>query len=273
VTNALSFDLEDWFCVSNMAHAITPDQWESQEQRIEANTARLLALLDRHAVGATFFVLGWIAERRPNLIRSIAGKGHEIATHGYSHRLLTEMTPQEFSEDLRRALAVTQPLVEEKIVGYRAPTFTVTADTLWALDILKTQGIRYDSSVFPISFLTAYGRIPGISTGIFPIAPGVVEFPISCGNLFGLKVPFGGGCFFRAFPYPLIAHFMRQCGRQGRPAMFYLHPWEIDPDQPRISMPVTDRLRHYVNLHKTFDRLDRLLTDFSFAPTRKVLNL
>lgn len=273
MTNVLSFDLEDWFCVSNMAHAITPGQWEAQELRIEGNTVRLLELMDRHAVQATFFVLGWIAERKPDLIRAIAERGHEIATHGYSHRLLTEMTPEQFSEDLDRALSVTQPLTAERIVGFRAPTFTVTADTLWVLDILKSHGILYDSSVFPISFMKAYSDIRGVSTGIFQIADGIIEFPIACGDFFGLRVPFGGGCFFRAFPYRLIAHFMNQCARRQRPVMFYLHPWEIDPDQPRIAMPVASQLRHYVNLRHTFGRLDRLLTDFSFSSTRKVLNL
>jgi polysaccharide deacetylase family protein (PEP-CTERM system associated) len=271
--NALSFDLEDWFCVSNMAHVIPPDQWDTQDLRIEKNTARLLALLDKHDAQATFFVLGWIAERRPALIRTIAQKGHEIATHGYSHRLLTEMTPEQFSEDLDQALAVTQPLAREKIIGFRAPTFTVTTETLWSLEILKAHGILYDSSVFPISFLQAYSRIPGLSTDIFQIAQGIVEFPIACAHVFGLRVPFGGGCFFRAFPYPLIAHFMRKCARQSRSVMFYLHPWEIDPAQPRIHMPILDRFRHYVNLHETFDRLDRLLTDFPFTSTRKVLDL
>jgi polysaccharide deacetylase family protein (PEP-CTERM system associated) len=271
--NALSIDLEDWFCVSNMRTIVPPADWDRQEMRIVRNSLALLDLLDRQGRKATFFVLGWIAERLPDLIGRIAEKGHEIATHGYSHRLLTEMTPREFEADLRRALDVTEPLAGREVVGFRAPTFSLTDKTLWAPDILLRNGIRYDSSVFPMSFNNDYRGVPNLSLDVFRFPNGLIEFPLGCAPILGLRVPFAGGCFFRALPYTLTKWLVRRCNRAGRAVIFYLHPWEIDLGQPRMALPRIASLRHYLNLHKTLGRLTGLLEDFDFTSARKVLKV
>jgi polysaccharide deacetylase family protein (PEP-CTERM system associated) len=270
--NAISIDLEDWFCVNNLRHAIRPEDWELQERRVGSSTRKLLHLLAMHRTKATFFVLGWIADRMPELIQEIDREGHEIATHGYSHRLITEMTPEEFEADLQRALEVTRKLTRQEIVGFRAPSFTITQKTLWAADVLARHGIKYDSSVFPIGFHPDYG-IPGASLSIFELREGLKEFPLSCAEVFGMRVPCSGGGYFRLLPYAVTRELLRRCNHQGRPAMFYLHPWEVDPLQPHVDLPLVKRFRHYVNLDRTFGRLDQLLRDFEFTTTRKVLGL
>jgi polysaccharide deacetylase family protein (PEP-CTERM system associated) len=273
MVNALSFDLEDWFCVSNLRLIIKQEEWDLQELRVIENTGRILSLLKKYKVEATFFVLGWIAEQVPELIREIERHGHEIATHGYSHKMLTEMGPEEFDDDMAQALAITRSIVTGNILGYRAPTFSLTKDTLWATDILLKHGIFYDSSIFPMSFVGAYDAISGISTGPFRFENGLVEFPLSCAEKFFLRIPCSGGCFFRALPYALTKHLLAGINRKGNPVMFYLHPWEIDPDQPKKHMPVIDSIRHYINLDKTYDRLERLVQDFRFTSAKKVLGL
>lgn len=273
VLNALSFDLEDWFCVTNLRHIVKQEEWHLQELRVVETTRRILDLLKRYRVEATFFVLGWIAEQAPDLIREIERQGHEIATHGYSHALLTEMEPGAFEEDLTRALAITRSLVYGKVVGYRAPTFSLTKDTLWATDILLKHGILYDSSIFPMSFMHDYDAIPGLSTGIFRFDNGLVEFPLSCARKFFFRVPCAGGCFFRALPYSFTKNLLKSINRKGYPVMFYLHPWELDSDQPKHRIPVIDSIRHYINLDKTYGKLERLIQDFRFTSTKKVLGL
>ena len=271
--NALSIDLEDWFCAYNLRIKI--EDWPTCELRVEANTRRILELLAKHDTRATFFVLGWIAERVPDLVREIEQRGHEIATHGYSHTVLTEMTPEAFEMDLCRVLAVTQPLVSQPILGFRAPSFSVTSKTLWALDILAKHGIKYDSSIFPISYHPDYG-IPNASLAIHPIgvlsgSRRITEVPMSVASLFGKNLPCSGGGYFRVLPYFFTKFLMKQCNRQGRPVVFYLHPWEVDPGQPRVKMSRSKEFRHYFNLDKTISRLDQLLTDFEFTPIREVL--
>jgi len=273
ITNALSFDLEDWFCVSNLRSVVKWEDWSLQELRVVENTNRILSLLERHNVEATFFVLGWIAERVPELIRKIAEYGHEIATHGYSHRLLTEMEPGEFDEDIARALTITRSLATGSVLGYRAPTFSLTNKTLWAVDILRKHGIVYDSSIFPISFIGASNDIPGLSARIFRFENGLIEFPLSCADKFSLHIPCSGGCFFRALPYSVTKRLLKDINKKGDPIMFYLHPWEVDPDQPRKRMAFIDSVRHYINIDKTYDRLERLIHDFRFTTAKKVLGL
>jgi polysaccharide deacetylase family protein (PEP-CTERM system associated) len=271
--NALSFDLEDWFCVSNLRTIIKQEEWHLQEQRVISNTRRILSLLKKYNVEATFFILGWIAEQFPDLVREIEGHGHEIATHGYSHKMLTEMEPAEFNDDLTRALTISKSIVSGKILGYRAPTFSLTKNTLWATDILLQHGIQYDSSIFPMSFMSAYDTIPGISMGPFRFENGLIEFPLSCAEKFSLRIPCSGGCFFRAMPYAITKHLLAGINRKGSPAMFYLHPWEVDPDQPKQHMPILDSIRHYINIDKTYGRLERLIQDFRFTSAKKVLGL
>jgi polysaccharide deacetylase family protein (PEP-CTERM system associated) len=273
MVNALSFDLEDWFCVSNFRKVIKQEDWRLQDQRVVVNTRRILSLLKKYNVEATFFVLGWIAEQVPEVVREIYDQGHEIATHGYSHKMITEMESSEFNNDIGHALAVTRSIVADEILGYRAPTFSLTRDTLWATDILKKHGIRYDSSIFPMSFMKAYEGIPGISPWPFRFENGLIEFPLSCATKFSLRVPCSGGCFFRALPYAITKNLLAGINRKGNSFMFYLHPWEIDPGQPRRSIPIIDSIRHYINLDKTYDRLERLIQDFRFTSAKKVLGI
>ncbi len=267
--NALSVDLEDWFCAHNLR--IPMDEWDRRDLRVVANTRRILDLLDDHSVQATFFVLGWIAERVPELVQEIEARGHEIGTHGYSHTLLTEMTPAQFESDLCRALQITRKLVKQPVLGFRAPSFTITNKTLWALDTLARHGIQYDSSIFPIGFHPDYGMADA-ALSIHRIGP-IAEVPLSVARIWGRNIPCGGGGYFRVFPYPLTRLLLRQCNREGRPVVFYLHPWEVDPAQPRVHLSFSKSFRHYMNLDKTLVRLDHLLNDFEFEPIREVLRL
>jgi polysaccharide deacetylase family protein (PEP-CTERM system associated) len=273
IKNAMSIDLEDWFCVHNMSQAIRREDWDKCEMRVIENTRRILALLAAHKTEATFFTLGWIAEQVPELVREIEGAGHEIATHGYSHTLLTEMTAESFEADLKKALLVTQRCVNQEIVGFRAPSFTVTSKTLWAVDVLTRNGIRYDSSVFPVGYHPDYG-MPDVSLSVYRHdASSLVEFPMSCAEVMGGRIPCSGGGYFRILPYAITKRLLERCNAQGRPVMFYIHPWEIDPGQPRVKLPVFKRFRHYYNLDKTMGRLDRLLNDFEFTSVRRAIGI
>lgn len=270
--NALSVDVEDWFCSTNLRYMIDKTEWHRYELRVVANTQRLLRLFAQHNARATFFVLGWVAERVPELVQEIEAHGHEIGTHGYSHTLLTQMTPAEFAADLEKALRVTARCTRQPILGFRAPAFTITPRTLWALPILAGHGIRYDSSVYPIGFHPEYG-LPDGALAIHQIHDGMLEVPLSCAEVCGRRVPCSGGAYFRLFPYRVSRFLLRRCNRQGRPVIFYVHPWEIDPGQPRIRVRWGNYLRHYYNVPKTYWRLERLLKDFQFTTIRRVVGL
>lgn len=271
--NAMSVDLEDWFCVSNLGGRIALQDWPSCQMRVDQSARRLLAALESRGVRATFFVLGWIAERLPDLVREIEVRGHEVATHGYSHRRLEDLGPQEFEEDLTRALEVTQPNARRPIIGFRAPSFSLTVRTRWALDILVRHGIRYDSSIYPMGLHPEYG-IAGAPLGVHGIDGPLLELPMTCAEVLGFRLPCSGGGYFRLYPYFLTKWLFRRCNRQGRPLVFYIHPWEVDPDQPRVrGIPLVKRYRHYQNLRRTLPRFERLLRDFAFAPLRTVLGL
>jgi polysaccharide deacetylase family protein (PEP-CTERM system associated) len=265
-TNILTIDLEDYLL------SIYPfKSWDTVTPRVENNTRILLDLLRRHKVHATFFVLGWIAEKFPDLVRRIASDGHEIASHGYSHKCITEMTPDELRFDLDKALKVTSPLSTEPVIGYRAPSFTITEKTWWAVAILKELGFQYDSSIFPVGFHPDYG-IKEASLNPFITPEGIMEIPLSCIEVAGKRIPCTGGAYFRLLPYWLNKILYRECIKQGRRLIFYLHPWEIDNTQPRVmSLPWQKRIRHYWNLDKTLNRFDRLLSDFSFSSIREVI--
>jgi polysaccharide deacetylase family protein (PEP-CTERM system associated) len=236
----------------------------------------VLELLAEHRVKGTFFVLTWNAERHPELVRRIADAGHEIASHGYRHRLIYEQTPAEFRDDLMRSKKILEDLVGQPVWGYRAPSFSLTAASLWALDTLLECGMRYDSSIFPVSD-RLYG-IPNAKRFPFDIrADGereLVEFPMSTARAAGRNWPLGGGAYLRLFPYPYMRWGIRRVNREGQPALVYVHPWELDPGQPRIKARGKRGVStHYVNLHRTEGRLHRLLRDFAFAPVRDVLGL
>jgi polysaccharide deacetylase family protein (PEP-CTERM system associated) len=273
VVNAMTIDVEDYFHVSAFDRVLTRDDWPAQKSRVEANTHRLLSLLADHQVRATCFVLGWVAERCPALVRAIAAAGHEVASHGYWHRLVYSQTPEEFRADLQRARAVIEAASGTRLRGYRAPSFSITAQSLWALDVLAEEGYDYDASIFPIRH-DRYG-MPAAPRHIFRVrcATGdLVEVPGSTVQVAGIKMPVAGGGYFRLLPYAWTRWGIDRLNRvEHQPAVFYLHPWEIDPGQPRLPADALGRFRHYRNLHRTEGRLRRLLRDFRFAPLCEVL--
>jgi polysaccharide deacetylase family protein (PEP-CTERM system associated) len=272
IVNAMTIDVEDYFHVSAFDGLIPRESWHSMESRVVRNTDRLLDIFDAAGVKATFFVLGWVAERFPDLVRRIA-QGHEVASHGYAHRLIYDQTPEEFRSDVRLAKELLEQTSGRRVEGYRAPSYSVTARTLWALDILMEEGYRYDASVFPIHH-DRYG-IPSAPRHPFVVSSRsgtLVEAPGSTIRIGHLNMPVGGGGYFRLLPYQWTRFGFSKINRgEKRPAIFYLHPWEIDPDQPRVAAGLISRLRHYRNLHKTERRLRMLLEDFRFAPLRSVL--
>jgi polysaccharide deacetylase family protein (PEP-CTERM system associated) len=276
VLNAFSVDVEDYFQVGAFEKAIPRDSWERFEPRVEANTRRLLDLCARHDVRGTFFVLGWVAERWPELVRDIAAGGHELGTHGQDHRRVTTLTPAQFRADVRRSKRTIEDISGEAVIGYRAPNYSIVRETLWAVDVLMEEGFRYDSSIFPIRHdhygIHDFSRFPRAIRGENGTA--LHEFPISTVRLAGMNLPFVGGGYLRHFPFPFIRWGMRRVnGHENRPAIVYIHPWELDPEQPRQDVPFLTSLRHYRNLDLTEGRLARLFTEFQFVTVREVLGL
>jgi polysaccharide deacetylase family protein (PEP-CTERM system associated) len=271
--NGLSIDVEDYYQVEGFAPQIQFDQWRSYESRVVGNTWRLLELLRFHHVKATFFILGWIGEHYPQVVHAIRQEGHEIASHGYRHRLLYTMTREEFTEDTKRAKVLLEDLCGEPVIGYRAPCFSIVQENLWCLETLHDLGFHYDSSTFPIHH-DRYGISNGARVPYYHhLSEGrrLLEFPLATVRLLGHNVPVAGGGYFRLFPYRFTQWAIRRINeREGAPAIFYLHPWEIDPQQPRIKGSWAACFRHYVNLEKTESRLKRLLTDFRFVPMRNL---
>jgi polysaccharide deacetylase family protein (PEP-CTERM system associated) len=270
ITNALTIDLEDWY------HGVElpPSRWSEFEDRLVPATERLLEILDGSGVRATFFVLGDVAERHPGLVTEIHDRGHEIGTHGCSHRFVYEQGSDEFRADVRRSLALLEGCGCTDVIGHRAPYFSITQESLWALDVLAGLGLRYDSSIFPISNYR-YG-IPGARQWPHRVnlnGQSLVEFPISTWRVAGRSVPVAGGAYFRLLPYAVTRRGIATINRSGNPAVFYLHPWELDPAHPRIRLPRRIALTHYANLGATERRLTRLLGEFSFAPVREVLDV
>lgn len=270
VVNALTVDFEDWY----QGLEIPIERWAGFEDRIEHAGRTILGLFSDAGTLGTFFVLGAVAERHPQLVGEIAAQGHEIATHGYSHRLIYQQTKPAFREELRRSIAVLEDLAGARVIGHRAPFFSITSQSLWALDVLVEEGILYDSSIYPIHN-PRYG-IPRAPRWLHRVEAGggsLEEFPITTWELAGRRVPVGGGAYFRIWPYGLTRAAFRSINRQGRSGVFYVHPWEVDPDHPRIELPRRIGLTHYVNLANTERRLRRLLRDFAFAPMREVLDV
>ncbi|MEZ5543322.1 MAG: DUF3473 domain-containing protein [Pseudomonadota bacterium] len=273
ITNALTVDVEDYFHVSAFAGRIDPADWDGYRLRVEDNTHRLLELFDGYNVRATFFVLGWVAERVPELIRQLAAAGHEVACHGYSHQLVYNQDPATFRAETMRSKALLEDIIQAPVDGYRAASYSITQRSLWALDILAEAGFRYDSSIFPIRH-DRYGmpdapRHPYRLTT--PAGHELTEFPLSTASLLGMRLPVAGGGYFRIFPYALTRYGLAQINRANRPFIFYLHPWEIDPSQPQVQASRLSRFRHYHNLAKCESRLRRLLEDFRFGTVADVL--
>ena len=276
--NAFSVDVEDWYQVADFDAVIPFPTWDRYESRVRRNTDRILALLAAHGVKGTFFVLTWNAERHPDVVRTIQAAGHEIATHGYAHRIVYEQTPAEFRTDVERAKKTLEDLTGEAVLGYRAPSFSFTSKSLWALDVLLELGLRYDSSVFPVRD-ALYG-LPDAARHPYVIREDgagrrLIEFPITTTPLFGRNLPLGGGGYLRLLPYAYMRWGMRRVNRaEQRAALVYLHPWELDPGQPRLKTAGKRGFSsHYVNLATTERKIVRLLRDFRFAPIRDLLEL
>lgn len=266
--------MEDYFHVSAFADTISSSDWDNYPLRVEKNTRLLLDLFDEGQVRATFFVLGWVAERTPDLIREIAARGHEVACHGYSHQLVYNQSPEVFLQETCHSKTLLEDIIQAPVLGYRAASYSITCRSLWALDILAEVGFEYDSSIFPVHH-DRYG-IPDAPRFPYhqntPAGNQIVEFPLSTAHLLGVRLPVAGGGYFRLYPYFLTRSGLRQINRQAnKPFIFYLHPWEIDHRQPRIEARWFARFRHYNNLHRCETRLLALMEDFEFTTARDVL--
>ena len=275
MNNVLTFDVEEYFHAEAFAGVVRPEDWPTFDSRVVHVTERLLDILDCAGARATFFVLGWVAERQPGLVQEIHARGHELACHGYSHQMISRLTQQEFAEDVKRAKKVIEDIAGTRVIGYRAPTFSVTRQTLWSLEVLLEAGFRYDSSIFPIVH-DRYG-IPDAPRFAYRIPivghdTAMAELPLSTLSVFGQRLPVAGGGYFRLLPYGLTRLAIRHLNKvERRPAVVYLHPWELDRHQPRLPVGRLTRLRHSINVGETEAKLCRLLADFRFAPAAQVL--
>lgn len=260
--NCMSIDVEDYFQVSAMAPYIARSDWENMPCRVERNIDRLLALFDRHGAKATFFVLGWLADRYPAMVRRIVAGGHELSSHGYSHIRATDQVEQDFFEDIVRAKGVLENIGGVGVLGYRAPSFSIGTTNLWAFDAIARAGYVYSSSVYPVNH-DHYGD-PNAPRFAYQQQSGLLEIPIATTSFFGRNLPAGGGGYFRLLPYLLSRAAIERINRRdNKPVVFYLHPWEIDPEQPRVMfLDIKTRFRHYINLSRTEGRLERLAADF-----------
>jgi polysaccharide deacetylase family protein (PEP-CTERM system associated) len=281
--NYLSIDVEDYFHVSAFEKFSSPDSWDKHALRVEYNTEKILALLAERRVKATFFVLGWVAKRCPKLIKKIVAEHHEVASHGYNHQRVNRINRKDFREDIRASKAILEDISGQEVMGYRAPSFSISSATQWAFDELFEAGYRYDSSIFPIRHdfygISDWPRFAGwaVKNGSGEWEPEgascsagrrLFELPITTLHLGNTRLPIGGGGYFRFYPYAFTRWGLRRINRQeGRPFVFYLHPWELDPEQPRMTgIGLKSKFRHYINLNKTETRFSQLLDDFDFAP-------
>ncbi len=276
--NALTIDVEDYFHVTAFERHIKPDEWDTYPLRVEGNTLRILDMLDEFALRATFFVLGWVAERLPSLVREIHRRGHEIACHGYAHQLVYRLTPEEFRKDVSKAKTILENICGAHVYGYRAPSYSIMTKSLWALDILVEEGFTYDSSIFPITH-DIYG-IPGgkrFPHEISTHSGKIHEFPISTYLLkmgsWQSQLPIAGGGYLRLLPAALVGRAIQSINsKEKQPVIVYFHPWEIDPDQPRIQAGLKSRFRHYLNLDRMELKIRHLLENFSFSSASECLD-
>jgi polysaccharide deacetylase family protein (PEP-CTERM system associated) len=266
VAHHLSVDVEEYFHVSAFERFVSRESWDTMPSRVERSVVTLLELFEMHGARATFFTLGWLAHRQPHIVRNIAAAGHEIASHGWDHRRVTAQTRTAFQMSVRESRAVLEDISGQQVRGFRAPSFSITRGNEWALECLVEAGYTYDSSLFPIH-RRGYGY-PGVPRDPFtfdtPAGP-ILEFPIATISFANMLLPAGGGGYFRQFPYEWSRRAFVECEKRRAPATFYLHPWEIDPAQPRLAVPPLVQLRHYRGLSRTQPRLERLLSEFSFT--------
>jgi polysaccharide deacetylase family protein (PEP-CTERM system associated) len=273
MAHIFSVDVEEHFQVSAFDRVLSRDEWEAQPSRVEQNTDRLLDLLARFGAKGTFFTLGWVAERRPALVRRIVAAGHELGSHGWWHWKVTSLTREQFRDEVRRSKEVLQQISGSPVRGFRAPSFSITPGTEWAFDILLEEGYSYDSSLFPI-LRPGYGYPKALPfpNRIVRTGGSLLEFPLATLSLPGFRIPVAGGGYLRQFPLALIKAGFRQLGAMGHPGMFYVHPWEVDPDQPRLPVGWVTARRHYRGLTQTLSRLEALLTEFRFTSVSEWLS-
>ena len=273
--SALTIDVEEWFQVTNLQERISREQWDQCESRILINMSRILRLLSLANVRATFFILGWIAEKKPEVVQLIHAGGHEIATHGYSHRSITELSPREFKVEIQKSLELLEKITGQRAIGFRAPNYSINPDTIWAFNILAEMGIKYDSSIFPVK----HDRYGFLTAPRFPFYIDLkengelIEFPLSTIQVCGSNIPIAGGAYLRFYPYWFIRLTIKKLVKLGKPVIVYFHPWEIDAGQPRMKLRFTSKFRHYGNLYMTEQKLSKLLKDFEFGTVREVLGL
>lgn len=274
--NALTIDVEDYFMVSAFADVVRFEDWHKYESRVERNTHRILDLLDENGVKATFFVLGWVAEHYPKLVREISSRGHEVACHGYNHRLAYDLTLQEFRGDTLKSKKLIEDTIGMSVNGYRATSYSIMEHTLWALDVLIEEGFIYDSSIFPIyhdrygypEFSRFFTRVSRQGLG------DIFEIPLSTIRLFGRNIPVAGGGYLRLFPLRFIDWGLRRLNeKENQPAIVYIHPWELDTEQPKLNGRRLSVLRHYINMETTVTKLSRLLKVFRFGPINRVFHM
>ena len=269
IAHHFTVDLEEYFQVSAFESRVARSDWTRFESRVARQVPRLLDLLARHEARATFFVLGWVAERHADLIRMIARAGHEIASHGWDHARVTHQTRAQFRASIRRTKHMLEEITGEPVLGFRAPSFSIVPGREWALDVLIEEDYRYDSSLFPVR-RPGYGYPNGLTHAHWIDRPSgrIAEIPPTTLRWCGVRLPAAGGAYFRLLPYAVVRAAFRQCERRGAPGTFYIHPWEIDPAQPRLDVSWLTRVRHYGGLRHTVGRLERLLTEFRFTAVR-----
>jgi polysaccharide deacetylase family protein (PEP-CTERM system associated) len=274
IINGLTIDVEDYFMVSAFENVVKFEDWHSFESRIEMNTYKILELLDEYRAKATFFVLGWVAEHHPNIVRDIHSSGHEVSSHGYQHRLVYNLPPEQFREDVRKSKQILEDITGEPVIGFRAASYSIVGETLWALDILIEEGFLYDSSIFPVhhdryGFPEAY-RFPHIikrNKGI------IIEFPPTTYQVLGVNIPIAGGGYLRLFPIQFIRAAIRRINENEKnPVILYFHPWEIDVEQPRLNGRRLSKIRHYININSTMPKLETLLSELEFGPLSEILH-
>jgi polysaccharide deacetylase family protein (PEP-CTERM system associated) len=260
----MTVDVEDWFQTENFKQRIPPATWDGQKLRVVNNVNRILDIMDKYNAKGTFFILGWIAERAPEVVKNIESRGHEIASHGYGHDCIYNLTPEDFRKDIQKSIDIISNITGKKLKGYRAPNFSITD---WAVDILSDLGFEYDSSYFPVLH-DRYGKLTKFEVEdkpLFKLKENFYEVPLSCIHLFGKNIPWSGGGYFRLIPYPLFKKGLQSILDRDHSFNFYIHPWEFDPGQPRVNdMHKINRFRHYNNIEKTESRFDKMVHDFQF---------
>jgi polysaccharide deacetylase family protein (PEP-CTERM system associated) len=272
IVNAMTVDVEDYFQVSAFENHIAKSQWDNLQHRVQNNTYRILDLFSQHNVKATFFTLGWVAERYPEIVKRIVTEGHELASHGYEHIRVTEQTPEQFRADIKKTKQILEDIGGQAIVGYRAASYSIGASNLWALKVLEEEGHLYSSSIYPVKH-DLYG-MPSAPRFIFQPdnTLNLLEIPITTLQILNKNLPCGGGGFFRLYPYILSKMAYKYLNSiENQPGIFYFHPWEIDPDQPRQqNLPFKSRFRHYLNLNRVENRLNNLLNDFAWDTMQNI---